>query len=106
MRLYQSGMRLQIFEFSRNLAANRLHFAGLRSSKARVGTEMEMAVDSEELVPKKKRPAIVLGEDMSEMSAPELEARIAELDVEITRCREAIAARNATKAAAANFFKR
>lgn len=65
-----------------------------------------MAVDGDDLVPKKKRAAIVLGEDLSEMSAPELEARIGELDTEIARCREAIAARNATKAAAATFFKR
>ena len=65
-----------------------------------------MAVDSDDLVPKKKRAAIVLGEDLSEMSAPELELRISELETEITRCREAIAARNATKAAAATFFKR
>ncbi len=65
-----------------------------------------MAVDSEDLVPKKKRAAIVLGEDLSEMSAPELELRICELEAEVARCREAIAARNATKAAAATFFKR
>jgi uncharacterized small protein (DUF1192 family) len=65
-----------------------------------------MAVDSEDLVPKKKRAAIVLGEDLSEMSAPELELRIGELEAEVARCREAIAARNATKAAAATFFKR
>jgi len=67
---------------------------------------MKMAVDSDDLVPKKKRSAIVLGEDLSEMSAPELELRISELETEIARCREAIAARNATKAAAATFFKR
>ena len=65
-----------------------------------------MAIDPEELLPKKKRAGIVLGEDLSEMSAPELELRIAELETEITRCREAIGARNATKAAAATFFKR
>jgi uncharacterized small protein (DUF1192 family) len=65
-----------------------------------------MAIDPEELLPKKKRAAIVLGEDLSEMSAPELESRIAELDTEIARCREAISARNATKQAAATFFKR
>ncbi len=65
-----------------------------------------MAVDSEDLVPKKKRAAIVLGEDLSEMSAPELQLRIGELETEVARCREAIAARNATKAAAATFFKR
>lgn len=65
-----------------------------------------MAIDSDDLVPKKKRAAIVLGEDLSEMSAPELQVRITELEVEIARCREAIAARNATKSAAATFFKR
>jgi len=63
-----------------------------------------MAVEPEE--PKKKRAAIVLGEDLSEMSAPELELRIGELETEIARCRAAISARNATKAAAATFFKR
>ena len=63
-----------------------------------------MAVEPEE--PKKKRAAIVLGEDLSEMSAPELEMRIGELETEIARCREAITARNATKATAATFFKR
>jgi uncharacterized small protein (DUF1192 family) len=68
--------------------------------------ETNMAIDPEELLPKKKRAGIVLGEDLSEMSAPELELRIAELETEIARCREAIAQRNATKAAAATFFKR
>jgi uncharacterized small protein (DUF1192 family) len=65
-----------------------------------------MAIDPEELLPKKKRPAIVLGEDLSELSAPDLEARIGELETEIARCRDAVAARNATKSAAATFFKR
>ena len=65
-----------------------------------------MAVDPEELLPRKKRAAIVLGEDLSELSAPELELRIGELQSEVARCREAIAARNATKAAASTFFKR
>ena len=65
-----------------------------------------MAIDPEELLPRKKRAAIVLGEDLSELSAPELELRIAEMETEIARYCEAIAARNATKAAAATFFKR
>jgi uncharacterized small protein (DUF1192 family) len=65
-----------------------------------------MAIDPEELLPKKKKTGIVLGEDLSEMSAPELQDRITELETEITRCREAISARSATKAAAATFFKR
>ena len=65
-----------------------------------------MAIDPEELLPKKKRAGIVLGEDLSELSAPELETRIGELESEISRCRDAVKARNATKSAAATFFKR
>ncbi len=65
-----------------------------------------MAIDPEEALPRKKQPSIVLGEDISAMSAHELELRIAALDSEILRCREAIVARNATKSAADAFFKR
>jgi uncharacterized small protein (DUF1192 family) len=46
------------------------------------------------------------GEDISALSAHELEARIARLDAEIARCREAIAARHATRSAAEGFFKK
>lgn len=65
-----------------------------------------MPIDPEELLPKKKAPEIVLGEDLSAMSAHELEERISALDMEIARCREAIHARQATKSAADSFFKR
>lgn len=65
-----------------------------------------MAIDPEELQPKKKKPEIALGEDLSTMSEHELTARIAALGAEILRCREAIAARRATKAAADVFFKK
>jgi len=65
-----------------------------------------MAIDPEELLPRKKAPEIVLGEDLSAMSAHELEHRIARLEGEIVRCREAITQRNATKSAADAFFKR
>jgi uncharacterized small protein (DUF1192 family) len=65
-----------------------------------------MPIDPEELLPRKKQPDIVLGEDISAMSAHELERRIAALETEIARCREAITARNATKSAADAFFKR
>jgi len=65
-----------------------------------------MAVDPEELLPRKKPPEIVLGEDLSAMSEFELNARIAALETEIARCREAIGARKATKSAADSFFKR
>ena len=65
-----------------------------------------MPIDPDELLPKKKTPEIVLGEDLSFMSEHELETRIAGLEGEISRCREAIAARRATKSAADTFFKR
>jgi uncharacterized small protein (DUF1192 family) len=65
-----------------------------------------MPIDPDELLPKKKTPEIVLGEDLSFMSEHELETRIAALEGEISRCREAIAARRATKSAADTFFKR
>lgn len=63
-------------------------------------------MDPDDLQPRKKLPEIVLGEDISAFSAHELEQRIARLDGEIARCRQAIAARHATKSAAENFFKK
>jgi uncharacterized small protein (DUF1192 family) len=65
-----------------------------------------MPIDPEELLPKKKAPDVVLGEELSAMSAHELEARISALETEIVRCREAIRARLATKSVADAFFKR
>jgi uncharacterized small protein (DUF1192 family) len=56
--------------------------------------------------PRKKLPEIVIGEDLEHFSAHELEVRIARLEADIQRCRDAIAARHATKSAAENFFKR
>ena len=65
-----------------------------------------MPIDPDELQPRKKQPDIVLGEEISALSAHELQNRIATLEAEILRCREAIRARNATKSAADSFFKR
>lgn len=65
-----------------------------------------MAIDPEELQPKKKPAQIVLGEDISAMSEYELEERIARMEGEIARHRAAIDARRATKSAADAFFKR
>ncbi len=63
-------------------------------------------MDLDDLQPRKKPPEIVLGEDIGALSAHELEARIARLEEEIARCREAIGVRLATKSAAENFFKK
>lgn len=65
-----------------------------------------MAIDPEELLPLKKKPQIVLGEDLSTMSEHELAARIIALEQEIVRSRAGIEARRATKSAADTFFKR
>jgi uncharacterized small protein (DUF1192 family) len=63
-------------------------------------------MDMDDLQPRKKLPGIVLGEDISAFSAHELETRIARLEEEIARCREAIKSRHATKSAAENFFRK
>jgi uncharacterized small protein (DUF1192 family) len=65
-----------------------------------------MAIDLDELAPKKPKVDIVLGEDLSPLSAHELEARIASLEGEILRAKEALRARSSTKSAADAFFKR
>ena len=64
-----------------------------------------MPIDPEELSPRLKSPDFALGQDLSAMSEDELAARIAAMEAEIGRCREAISARQATRNAAAAFFK-
>ena len=63
-------------------------------------------MDLDDLQPRKKPPDIVLGEDISTLSAHELEKRIARLEEEIARCSAAIGQRQATKSAAEGFFKK
>jgi len=63
-------------------------------------------MDSDDVTPRKKLPDIQLGEDISTLSAHELEERIRRLEGEIARSRAEIAARHATRSAAENFFKR
>lgn len=65
-----------------------------------------MAIDPDELLPRKKKPEIVLGEDVSTLSEHELAARISALEAEIARTKEAMKARSATRSAADSFFKR
>ena len=63
-------------------------------------------MDLDDLEPRKKLPGIVLGQDISTLSAHELEKRIARLEEEIARCKAAIKERQATKSAAENFFRK
>ena len=66
-----------------------------------------MPIDADELLPRKKKVTeIELGADLSAMSEHELETRIALMNDEIGRCRDAIKARQATKDAAQAFFKK
>lgn len=64
-----------------------------------------MPIDPDELSPRIKTAEFALGQDLSAMSEPDLAARIAAMETEIARCRDAIKARQATKNAAAAFFK-
>ena len=65
-----------------------------------------MAIDPEELAPRKKKAELVVGEDISALSARELEERIGALEAEILRTREALASRASTRNAADAIFKR
>jgi uncharacterized small protein (DUF1192 family) len=62
-------------------------------------------MDTDELEPKKKKPEIVIGEDLSLLSVAELEHRIHILESEIARMRESMAGKQSSKAAAAAFFR-
>jgi len=64
-----------------------------------------MVSDPDDL-PKKPKTEIVLGQDLSAMSEFELIARIEALEGEVVRAKDAIKARQATKAAADSFFKK
>jgi uncharacterized small protein (DUF1192 family) len=65
-----------------------------------------MAIDLDELEPRKPKLDIVLGEDLSALSAHELEKRISALEAEIVRAKDALRSRASTKSAADAFFKR
>lgn len=65
-----------------------------------------MAIDLDELEPRKPKLDIVVGEDLSALSVHELEKRIAALEAEILRAKDALRSRATTKSAADAFFKR
>lgn len=64
-----------------------------------------MPIDPDDGVPRPPARDIVLGQDLSTLSEHELVVRIAALDAEIARCREAIGARKATREAAGAVFR-
>ncbi|MGE3831115.1 MAG: DUF1192 domain-containing protein [Parvibaculaceae bacterium] len=61
-------------------------------------------MDADDLVPKKK-PEIVIGEDLALLSVSELEHRIHLLESEIARIRQTVAGKQSSKAAADAFFR-
>ena len=63
-------------------------------------------MDSDDIAPRKKPVGIQLGEDISALSAHELESRIVRLEEEVARCRQAIQSRLATRSAAESFFRK
>jgi len=65
-----------------------------------------MPIDPDDLPLKKRATEIVLGQDLSQLSVFELEARISEMEGEIARCRAAISAKGASKNVADAFFKK
>jgi uncharacterized small protein (DUF1192 family) len=65
-----------------------------------------MPIDPDDLPLKKRATEIVLGQDLSQLSVFELEARIRDMEGEIARCREAIGAKGASKNAADAFFRK
>ncbi|MGD0143972.1 MAG: DUF1192 domain-containing protein [Rhizomicrobium sp.] len=65
-----------------------------------------MPIDPDELPIRKKPAEILLGADLYAMSEPDLAERIALLEGEIARCRDAIDRRQATKNAADAFFRK
>ncbi|MEZ5776351.1 MAG: DUF1192 domain-containing protein [Hyphomicrobiaceae bacterium] len=62
-------------------------------------------MDLDDLLPRKKPAGVTLGEDLSRLSIPDLEARLALLDDERRRVEAEIDARKATRAAADAVFK-
>jgi uncharacterized small protein (DUF1192 family) len=65
-----------------------------------------MPMDPDDLGPRIKAPEFALGQDLSAFSEHELAARIVAMERETARCRDEIKARQATRNAAAAFFKR
>ena len=65
-----------------------------------------MPLDPDELLPRRPKVEVVVGQDISALSVTDLELRIAVLEEEILRSREALKARAATKNAADAIFKR
>jgi uncharacterized small protein (DUF1192 family) len=65
-----------------------------------------MAIDPEELEPRKKKATPWAQEDLSFYSIDELKERIASLEAEVKRCRALIDSKHGSRAAADAVFKK
>jgi uncharacterized small protein (DUF1192 family) len=72
---------------------------------ARTARDGDMALFDDDL-PKKKKAAHEIGEDLAKLSVDELEERIRILTGEIARIEEAVSAKRASANVAETFFKR
>jgi uncharacterized small protein (DUF1192 family) len=66
----------------------------------------ETDMKEEDLEPRKKPGLALSSQDLSIMSIEELEERIAEMTMEIERCREMIAVKKGSRADAESVFKK
>lgn len=64
-----------------------------------------MAIDPFGDEPRRPKSGIVIGEDLAAHSVDELTVRIATLEAEIARTKEMLAQKEASRTAAASFFK-
>jgi uncharacterized small protein (DUF1192 family) len=64
---------------------------------------MEPAMEAEDLP--KKKPEIVVGENLDMLSVADLEQRISILESEIARIRQAVGQKRASKTTADSFFR-
>ncbi|MFZ1989372.1 MAG: DUF1192 domain-containing protein [Alphaproteobacteria bacterium] len=65
-----------------------------------------MAIDLDELAPRKPGISSFRHEDLSRYSIADLDERIKDLEAEIARCRELKASKQATMASAQGLFKK
>jgi uncharacterized small protein (DUF1192 family) len=76
---------------------------GSGNDKMRLGNGWRRAMDLDELP--KKKPDIVVGENLDLLSVADLEHRVMALESEILRVKAAIAQKQASKTAADAFFR-
>jgi uncharacterized small protein (DUF1192 family) len=107
VRHYEAVFLPRILDSNRFHPVSRLARIIFQADTSSAKSEREtMPIDPEELLPRKKTQEIVLGQDLSAISEHELTARIAVLEEEIARSREAIKSRQTSRSAADAVFRK